>query len=39
MESLTLNITSAEREFYGENLIVLEGTVEEFLSCVNLKGE
>lgn len=36
MESLTLNITSAEREFYGENLIVLEGAIEEFLSCISM---
>lgn len=27
-------VTSAEREFYGENLILLEGAISEFLSCM-----
>lgn len=30
------DINGAEREFYGENLILLEGIIEEFLSCVNV---
>lgn len=29
-------VTSAEREFYGENLILLEGAISEFLSCMNM---
>ena len=29
-------VTSAEREFYGENLILLEGAISEFLSCMAL---
>lgn len=29
-------VTSAEREFYGENLILLEGAISEFLSCMEL---
>lgn len=29
-------VTSAEREFYGENLILLEGTISEFLSCMDM---
>lgn len=36
MEHLPLDITGAEREFYGENLILLEGVIEEFLSCINM---
>ena len=28
-------VTSAEREFYGENLILLEGAISEFLSCMD----
>ena len=28
--------TSAEREFYGENLILLEGAISEFLSCMDM---
>lgn len=30
------DINGAEREFYGEKLILLEGIIEEFLSCVNM---
>lgn len=29
-------VTSAEREFYGENLILLEGAISEFLSCMDI---
>lgn len=29
-------VTSAEREFYGENLIPLEGAISEFLSCMDM---
>lgn len=36
MENLSLSITSADHEFYGEHLIVLEGAIEEFLSCINM---
>lgn len=36
MESFPLEITNEEREFYGSFLIVLEGAIEEFLSCINM---
>lgn len=36
MESFPLEITSEEREFYGSSLIILEGAIEEFLSCINM---
>lgn len=36
MENLLLDITSAEHEFYGSCLIVLEGAIEEFLSCISM---
>ena len=29
-------VTSAEREFYGENLILLEGAISEFLYCMDM---
>lgn len=29
-------VMSAEREFYGENLILLEGAISEFLSCMDM---
>lgn len=29
-------VTSAEWEFYGENLILLEGAISEFLSCMDM---
>lgn len=29
-------VTSAEREFYGENLILPEGAISEFLSCMDM---
>ena len=29
-------VTSAEREFYGENTILLEGAISEFLSCMDM---
>ena len=31
-------VTSAEREFYGENLILLEGAISEFLSGMGNDG-
>lgn len=36
MENLPLEITSAERFFYGDYLILLEGAIEEFLSCLQM---
>ena len=36
MENLPLEITSAERNFYGNRLILLEGVIEEFLSCLQM---
>ena len=36
MDNLLLDITREEREFYGDHLIVLEGVIEEFLSCINM---
>lgn len=36
MEDFPLGVTSAECEFYGDNLILLEGAIEEFLSCLHM---
>ena len=36
MENFPLEISSEEREFYGSSLIILEGAIEEFLSCINM---
>jgi len=36
MEELLLEITGAEREFYGDRLILLEGVISEFLSCMEM---
>ena len=36
MENLHLEITSAEQDFYGDRLILLEGAIEEFLSCLQM---
>ena len=36
MNDWTLEITAAEREFYGDRLILLEGAISEFLSCMNM---
>lgn len=36
MEHLPFEITSEEYEFYGEHLILLEGAIEEFLSCLHM---
>lgn len=36
MENLPLEITNAERDFYGGHLILLEGAIEEFLSCLRM---
>ena len=36
MEHLPFEITSEEHEFYGSRLILLEGVIEEFLSCLHM---
>lgn len=36
MESLIMDITAEERDFYGDRLILLEGVISEFLSCMDL---
>ncbi len=36
MERFILNTTAAEREFYGDQLILLEGAISEFLSCMDM---
>ena len=36
MEGVSFPITCEEHEFYGERLIMLEGAIEEFLSCVRM---
>ena len=36
MDPLTLNVTSAEQDFYGDALILLEGAISEFLSCLRM---
>lgn len=36
MENFPLEITGAEYEFYGDHLILLEGVIEEFLSCLHM---
>lgn len=36
MEEFPLGITRAECEFYGDRLILLEGVIEEFLSCLHM---
>jgi len=36
MEGPALEITGAEREFYGDRLILLEGVISEFLSCMEM---
>ena len=36
MANFPLEITGAEREFYGGRLILLEGAIEEFLSCLHM---
>ena len=36
MGNFSLKITSAEHEFYGSRLILLEGVIEEFLSCLHM---
>ncbi len=36
MEYTSSDITAAEREFYGERLILLEGAIAEFLSCMDM---
>lgn len=36
MEDFPLGITSAECNFYGDRLILLEGAIEEFLSCLHM---
>jgi len=34
MDLYSLNITAEEHEFYGDDLILLEGVISEFLSCL-----
>lgn len=36
MDPFTLNVTSAEQDFYGDALILLEGAILEFLSCLRM---
>lgn len=36
MDPFTLNVTSAEQDFYGDALILLEGAISEFLSCLRI---
>ena len=36
MEHLPFEITGEESEFYGDHLILLEGVIEEFLSCLHM---
>lgn len=36
MGSFPLEVTGAEHEFYGDSLILLEGVIEEFLSCLHM---
>ena len=36
MDALTECITAEEREFYGDRLILLEGIIREFLSCMDM---
>ena len=36
MEAFLLDVTAAERDFYGERLIFLEGIIKEFLSCMEM---
>lgn len=36
MGDFSLEVTSAEHEFYGSHLILLEGIIEEFLSCLHM---
>jgi len=36
MEYFVPDITAAEREFYGESLVLLEGVIAEFLSCMDM---
>ena len=36
MDPFTLNVTSAEQDFDGDALILLEGAISEFLSCLRM---
>jgi len=36
MQSDLLTVTGEDREFYGESLILLEGVIAEFLSCMKM---
>lgn len=36
MDEIMLHPTAADREFYGEGLILLEGIISEFLSCLGM---
>lgn len=36
MDRMIPNVTAAEREFYGRHLVLLEGVILEFLSCMGM---
>ena len=36
MDEITIHLTAADREFYGGSLILLEGIISEFLSCLDM---
>ena len=36
MDEITIHLTAADREFYGGALILLEGIISEFLSCLGM---
>ena len=36
MDDFLLDVTAEERDFYGDSLILLEGAILEFLSCVEM---
>ena len=36
MDEITIHLTAADREFYGGSLILLEGIISEFLSCLGM---
>lgn len=36
MNPFSLNVRSAEQDFYGDAMILLEGAISEFLSCLQM---
>lgn len=36
MDEITIHLTAADQEFYGGSLILLEGIISEFLSCLGM---